>query len=223
MGNYYTPSRESSLLEDYRASRLTVLDYVVNRYSYQKYLEIGTNDDASFNHMKKIVPYAIGVDPESGGNRRMTSDEFFKINSESFDLIFVDGLHEANQVFRDVQNSLRVLSSNGTIVMHDCNPRGYKEQAEYPIVDRTRVWCGDTWKAVVALRMSPDIDLAVVDIDFGVGIIRQRPNRSPLSDKWRQYLSVNPISMLNFHHLSTYREELINLISLQEMITWLND
>ena len=45
----------------------------------------------------------------------MTSDAFFATNKESFDFIFIDGLHEANQVFRDAMNSLEWLNPGKAI------------------------------------------------------------------------------------------------------------
>ena len=52
----------------------------------------------------------IEVDPNSGGTHKMTSDDFFRDNKEKFDLIFIDGLHETNQVDRDIENSLKFIN-----------------------------------------------------------------------------------------------------------------
>eukprot|EP01034_Spumella_vulgaris_P027479 gene27479-34200_t len=50
--------------------------------------------------------------------------------------------------------------------MHDCNPRNFGLQdGEW---DRKRAWTGDTWKAAVTLRLIPDIEIVIVDIDQGV-------------------------------------------------------
>ena len=150
----------------------------------------------------------------------MTSDEFFKNNTEYFDLIFIDGLHEANQVFRDMMHALRWLRPNGTILLHDCNPRLFEYTATYPRSEEalSSVWLGDTWKAIVAMRMNPDVDLFVVDVDMGIGVLRPVPNTQPLSAEWQSFLGVNPISMLEHEHLVQHREELLLLSSLQEML-----
>ena len=55
----------------------------------------------------------------------MTSDDFFRDNKEKFDLIFIDGLHETNQVDRDIENSLKFINKGGTILLHDCLPKKY--------------------------------------------------------------------------------------------------
>ena len=85
----------------------------------------------------------VGVDPYSGGNFRGTSDEFFSKNNEKFDCIFIDGLHEYEQVCRDISNSLKILNKNGIILLHDCLPSTINQQA----VPRYKaVWNGDVWK-----------------------------------------------------------------------------
>ena len=48
-----------------------------------------------------------------------TSDKFFEINREKFDLIYIDGSHEAQQVYKDISNSWACLNHNGIIVCDD--------------------------------------------------------------------------------------------------------
>ena len=57
----------------------------------------------------------VGVDPFSGGNIRMKSDDFFLQNKQSFDCIFIDGLHEYDQVCKDLENSLNCVNEKGII------------------------------------------------------------------------------------------------------------
>jgi predicted O-methyltransferase YrrM len=98
---------------------------------------------------------------------------------ETFDLIFIDGLHEAAQVTIDIQNSLRRISPRGTVVCHDVNP---KRKAEQTFPRRIRHWTGDCWKAFVRLRQRPDLCICTVDYYTGYGIIRrglQVPIRIP--------------------------------------------
>ena len=44
-----------------------------------------------------------------------TSDEYFANNSEKFDVIYIDGWHEAPQVYKDLNNSWNSLNINGLI------------------------------------------------------------------------------------------------------------
>ena len=49
-----------------KKSRLFIVQDIIDKKKYQKYLEIGCFDDELFNHIKCIKK--IGVDPVSGGN-----------------------------------------------------------------------------------------------------------------------------------------------------------
>jgi hypothetical protein len=172
-----TCSDDTSWTSEYLATRGTILSILRQKYNYQRYLEIGTDRDILFSMAKTRFPVAVGVDPARGGTLRMTSDEFFKqlkqnstrdSASETFDLIFIDGLHEANQVYRDVIHSLQHLSHGGTIVMHDCNPLGNLTlKTAIPKPENSFYWNGDTWKAAVAVRMLKDVEIVIVDVDQG--------------------------------------------------------
>jgi predicted O-methyltransferase YrrM len=48
--------------------------------------------------------------------------EFFKQNSGTFDLIFLDGSHAASVVYQEVPLALNALSQNGVILLHDFFP-----------------------------------------------------------------------------------------------------
>ena len=50
---------------------------------------------------------------------KMKSDDFFKNNNVSFDLIFVDGSHEYKQVLEDLKNSFKNLNLNGFLFIDD--------------------------------------------------------------------------------------------------------
>lgn len=114
---YYTPVLPHATLEDFNGSRVDILRHIAANYPVSDYLEIGTFKNEAFNVALQLFPHAVGVDPNSGGTLRMTSDEYFANNTEMFDLIFVDGLHEANQVFRDVHNALDILKPGKQIVL----------------------------------------------------------------------------------------------------------
>jgi len=79
--------------------RTTLLNTLVDKFNYQSYLEIGQGHKED-NFRWIDCPHKIGVDPDESLNAafQMTSDEFFAQNEDSFDLIFIDGLHLARQV-----------------------------------------------------------------------------------------------------------------------------
>lgn len=157
--------------------RLDILNTIIKRYNFKSYLEIGVCGGYTFNNI--LCQHKIGVDPDknSAANIFLTSDEFFVQNQETFDLIFIDGLHHADQVKKDIENSLKILNNDGFIVCHDMHPHSEIIQ-RVPRV--TGEWTGDCWKAWVELRASrDDLKMFVIDTDYGCGII-QRGNQTKI-------------------------------------------
>lgn len=146
------------------------------------YLEIGCQTGACARQVRAQSKW--GVDPNPIGTcvrhytkfHTMGSDEFFALPRPQFDVIFIDGLHEAEQVLRDVDNALSVLAPGGAIVMHDCNPA---QEIHQRVPRESGVWNGDTWKAMVALRRRPNLEAYTLDTDEGLGIVRPSPGATP--------------------------------------------
>ena len=155
--------------------RWNLIQYIIDRYKFKTYLEIGCDKDQSFSKIN--VKKKVGVDPVSGGTIRSTSEEFFKNNNENFDIIFIDGLHYYKQVINDIKNSLHILNNDGFILVHDCLPNSLAQQA----VPRYRgYWNGDVWKSIVELRTYDNLDIFTSQIDFGIAVIRKRTNSNIL-------------------------------------------
>jgi len=136
----------------------------------------------------------------------MTSDGFFDLirgHDIKYDIIFIDGLHHADQVDKDINNSLKHLMPNGYIILHDCNPFSFEGQK---IPRETVVWNGDVWKSVVSLRLTrSDLEIRVVDTDMGVGIV-----------KWGYMDVYTNDDAMKWEYFDTHRKEIINLISVEE-------
>jgi predicted O-methyltransferase YrrM len=123
----------------------------------------------------------VGVDPvlyegvagEYSAFYETTSDDFFALNEERFDLVFIDGYHTYQQALRDAQGALSCIKDGGFVVLHDSNPPNYDYQATPDLT-------GDVWKAVVALRRLSNFDTYTVAIETGVTIVRRADNPSPL-------------------------------------------
>ena len=130
-----------------KENRQFIVQDIIDKQKYNTYLEIGCFDDELFNFIK--INHKIGVDPVTGGTIRLTSDQFFSNNKEYFDCIFIDGLHTYKQVKKDIQNSLKFLNDDGVILLHDCLPNNFYQQAT-PRCQYT--WNGDVWKAIVECR-----------------------------------------------------------------------
>jgi hypothetical protein len=178
-------------------SRTDILNTLIRRYRYRTYLEIGVGRRRNFQSI--IAPIKHGVDSVRNATFKMSSDEFFNCNTNTYDLIFIDGLHEYEQVTRDIENSLRVLNPGGTVVVHDCNPTS----EVFQIIPRvSKYWTGDVWKAIARLRMTRvDLSVVVVDTDWGCGIIRRGTQ-----------VLFPTIEDLSYDVLSRNREKLLNLI-----------
>ncbi|MDC1223897.1 class I SAM-dependent methyltransferase [Pelagibacteraceae bacterium] len=159
-------------------TRFQIIQTIIDFKKYKSYLEIGCDRNQSFSNI--LIDKRVGVDPIEGGTLKMTSDDFFLNNKENFDIIFIDGLHEYNQVMRDIENSLKFLNQNGVILLHDCLPRTIWNQI-FPRINSD--WNGDVWKSIVHSRTFNHIDTYTFVADRGIGIIFPRSNRKILNLK----------------------------------------
>lgn len=60
------------------------------------------------------------------------SDNFFLKNTQTFDLIFVDGDHSSEQVKKDINNSWKILNNGGYLILDDYLWWYYKNLKENP-------------------------------------------------------------------------------------------
>lgn len=160
--------------------RVRLLNHLIESRGYSSYLEIGVGSGRTFHAVH--VARKVGIDPRGRIGVKATSDRWFAANRESFDLVFIDGLHHKDQVLCDVRNALGALSPRGVIVLHDCLPPGRRQQ-QCPRPPGLSAWNGDVWKAVIELRKRPDMDVAVLNEDHGLGVVVPRPNSSRLTDR----------------------------------------
>ena len=196
-------------------NRTDLINRLIAHFGYTSYLEIGVFLGENFNAIRLSHNQKTGVDPESGveGVFRVTSDEFFASNQRKFDIIFIDGLHHEEQVYRDINNALAVLSPGGAIVCHDISPSTYERQ----VVPRLQeCWMGDCWKAWVRLRTErSDLEMKVVDADYGCGIIRQGLQElldPPAELKW-EGLQLNRVRWLNLISVAEFNRQYPSAIS----------
>jgi len=205
--------------------RTDIINLLAEKIHATTYLEIGVRR-RDYNFNKVNIANKTGVDPGregySEGTHEMTSDDFFEQNTQHYDIVFIDGLHEAHQVARDISNALMCLNNNGYIVCHDMNPVVEERQLscsdprrqEYVLREREKgnpeygLWNGDCWKAWMKFRSRGDLDMCVVDTDFGCGVISK-------SLKCVKTVSI-PDEHLTYHNLHTNRNEWLNLISVDQ-------
>lgn len=182
--------------------RWDIINRLIETYGYQTYLEIGVYNKA-LNYHKINCQKKLGVDPDpkAGADIVKPSDVFFAKNRQHFDLIFIDGLHHADQVERDILNALKFLTDNGSIVVHDCNPTSEAMQ-QVPRVQGE--WTGDVWRAWVKLRCRADLSMVVLDTDYGVGVIR-KGKQDPLYVR----------ESATYHDFANNKKEWLNLIPIE--------
>jgi hypothetical protein len=197
-------------------TRTDILNALTSRFELERYLEIGLGDPKD-NFARIVAPVRQSVDPTASATFRMPSDEFFASSRgcETYDLVFIDGLHEADQCLRDVENSLRRLSPNGFIVLHDSNPP--TEWHQRPVGDFVpgSEWNGTVWKAIVRFReRHPERAVFTVDLDWGCTVIRASGGH-PVR------LSPEPPEPLDWSLFEGRRKELLNLIPPDEFRAFL--
>ena len=162
--------------------RTLILKEIIKYKNYNSYLEIGCDQDENFSQIS--IKNKIGVDPKSGGTHRMTSDTFFLNNTQTYDLIYIDGLHTYEQTIKDIKNSLKYLNQNGTIVLHDCLP---KKIWNHIVPRMYGHWNGDVWKAIVEARTWKNINTFTIIADHGLGIIQKKDNSNILLEEIDNY------------------------------------
>lgn len=161
--------------------RTHIINLLTQKNQYQSYLEIGL-DDPSSNYNLIITPNKESVDPYFPDTLdkvrvappeltyHMTSDEMFAHmdKDKKYDIVFIDGLHERYQVYKDFINAFNHLNVGGAIVLHDMLPYG-EEFAHFPR-DTDGMWWGTSWQAVPELKAHYGFNIDVVDTDCGVGV-----------------------------------------------------
>ena len=109
------------------------LNALAKQTGAQRYLEIGVSRGDTFRDIE--IPYRTAVDPAflfktdklaSPSTRFVskTSDEFFSTEPflPAYDLVFIDGLHQFEQVLRDFSNSLLRMHPRSIMLIDDTLP-----------------------------------------------------------------------------------------------------
>jgi predicted O-methyltransferase YrrM len=87
------------------------------------YLTISNNDHMNLleNDQEMNFDFNISVckNSEKITIHKITSDEFFKINTSTYNFIYIDGCHEIEFIKRDMENSFNFLEKDGIMWMDD--------------------------------------------------------------------------------------------------------
>ena len=216
-------------------NRSEIIQSIIGKINAKTYLEIGVQRGKNFFTISAPRKIAVDPQFKIGIKRRlknlrtffndhlfeMTSDRFFEqhagiLKNKPLDVALIDGLHTYEQVMKDFENCLKHLSPTGFILFHDCNPVT-REAAEYAHSPeemlqkfphaKSAEWNGDVWKAIVHIQsMYDDIEIFVLDCDYGVGVARRK--KSP--EKHVRY-TPQQIQQLTYDDLERDRVKLLNL------------
>ena len=206
-------------------SRTEVINFLLSQFDGDtNYLEIGVRDpNDNYNHIKANTKHSVdpGVEfKENPVDFKLTSDSFFEkldkkeilSDSNKFDVIYIDGLHLADQVDRDINNALNFIKEDGFIVLHDCNPPTQwhaREEYGFHLTPAKGLWNGTTWKAFLKWRFNDTVKSCCVDTDWGIGIISKK---RAIGDSIKES---NPF--FEFKEFELNRNESLNLISFNEL------
>jgi hypothetical protein len=154
-----------------KLTRAEVLQGVLAFFPAPRYLEIGVARGVTFHALKAArkvavdpafrfdVPAARQAHPQASYHQ-VTSDVYFGTivePGERFDVIYLDGLHTAEQTLRDLLNALDYLAPEGIIVIDDVKPSNHvaalPDQRRANAVRRLlgserRGWMGDVFRVL---------------------------------------------------------------------------
>lgn len=147
----------------------------------RRYLEIGVQFGHTFEAVKADLRVAVEPYPEFDiknipkGTQVWAgdSDSFFaSYKGPRFSLIFIDGLHEAGQTYKDLVNSLNILEVGGIILIDDVWPSDEasslpEEMASVSAKEELGIthwnWFGDVYKVVGAIKLFHlDLELKLI-------------------------------------------------------------
>lgn len=225
----YTYRAKINLLIGRELTRIHIANVILEKMRRPKtYLEIGIRRGETI--AANIAEKRVGVDPkprleeinprfkkglEGVRLHKKTSDEFFKENTEMFDVVLVDGLHLYEQAMKDILNAYNNLKKGGFIVVHDCNPRTERAAARK---QSEGDWNGDVWKVIYDLRENyPEIKYVVLDTDQGLGIISKTDNKKYKTQYHREYINIP------YSELAQRRKELLKLRPAKYIFTIIDD
>lgn len=218
-------------------NRWDILNHIIRKNNYKSFLEIGYFKGWNFDNIQCEKKLAVDPQPsktpeqeqfqegkhpiEGGAIMKMTSDNFFQFTDPDYkwDIIFIDGLHEAQQVLRDIENSLKHLSEGGTIVLHDMNPPTYEHTTTG---DAGGNWNGTCYKAILSYGPATPFIYYTIDTDWGVGILK--PFRQISEDSSFGAMMINMADLdytkaqEDWDYFDKNRKELLNIISVEEFL-----
>lgn len=153
-------------------NHISMLEHLAFWIKPQSYLEIGVRDGKSLNVVAKYSKKCHAVDlqflhknfQENIILYEMSSDDFFEQKDKSlkFDLVFIDGDHSKEQVYKDFINVSDYVIDDGFILLHDTSPcSDWLLEPE---------WCNNAWEAALEIKNKHHNDWEVLTLPFNPGL-----------------------------------------------------
>ena len=186
-------------------ARHTVVNELLALFDRPSYLEVGVCTGATFDAV--VAPVKVAVDPnfrfdheaperrvDGTSYHHVTSDDFFGTvvdDDDTFEVIFLDGLHTLEQTLRDFLNALEHLAPDGVIVIDDVRPssylaslpqRGRVRKARRELGDPDKAWSGDVYRLVYFIdTFCQQLTLRTVADNHGQSVVwrDRRPATTP--------------------------------------------
>lgn len=182
----------SQATNEHILNRADMINMIAKKINAKTYLEIGVQTGKTFRAIE--IENKIGVDPDPQWEDQthiMGSDQFFDQleDDQKFDIIFIDGLHQWEQVARDIANAVDHLNDNGVILVDDCAPKHKAYQTTTPTAIH---WTGDVWRAWLLYRhklAQRGFFSCTYDVAFGLGILHKYDSAPVFDDLTKNLLT----------------------------------
>jgi predicted O-methyltransferase YrrM len=142
----------------------------------KSYLELGVSVGFTIFNVSKVVDKVVGVDIQdirifkTGEFHMTTTNDFFKNQKDTFDIIFIDANHDYEAVKEDFDNSVKILNEYGIIILDDTDP------LHQSLTHTTR--CSDCYLMNDYIRTNySDLDIIVLPILLkGMTLVTKKRN-----------------------------------------------
>lgn len=205
---------------------------IIQQKQYKKYLEIGlsTNPRAPYRLIDNVeTKHSVDMSIETGADFIMDSDSFFtNLENGSFpldadykwDVIFVDGDHNAEQVYKDLMNAFKHIADNGVIFVHDILPSEYGRTLETSVGGVGLALC-DAWKVMhYCLKTKTEMHVCCLEEGdpnpCGLGVIVKN------KQKTRKLLQAKENPFFQFSQINNNKRRLMNVIAPEDLLKWIS-
>lgn len=197
-------------------TRSQVIQQLLSLHDVPRYLEVGVANGETFHAVNAVTK--VAVDPRfrfSMAERQsdaeyheVTSDDYFGSivdRRDRFHVIYLDGLHTAEQTLRDFINAISYLAEGGMIVIDDvCPPtqlsaipdrRTFFKVREFIGSDK-QTWMGDVFKIVYFIdTFCQQFSYRVIAENHGQAVVW------PSRRKHTRHRSVTEVGGLTFENM----------------------